>query len=499
MSVRLALALALLLVVRAAAQPAPGILVRNGLVVDGTGAPGRVADVRIRGDVIVEIASGLRAGADERVIDAAGLVVVPGFIDMHSHADGGLAEAPDAASQVRQGITTALVGQDGGSALPVAELFEQLARVPAAINVATSVGHGTVRRAVMGADFKRPATSAEMTVMQALVDRGMKDGAVGLSSGLEYDPGFYATVDELAALASAIKPYGGVYSSHVRDEENEVFAAWQEAIEVGRRAGVAVNISHMKLASKPVWRQATRALAVLETAAREGVSVTGDWYPYPYWQSAMYVLIPDRDFENVEKWRVGLEEIGGAGNVRITSYRPEPAWVGRTLAEIAAQEGTDAPALIVRMVKAAGPGIGIIGTSMDEVDMRAILAHPQTLICSDGQLNGRHPRGFGAFPRVLGRYVREEKVLSLEAAIAKMTSRSAAVLGLADRGRVAPGMKADLAIFDAATIIDRGTPTEPSQAPVGMRHVVVNGQVVLDGGELTAARPGRALRRTATP
>jgi N-acyl-D-amino-acid deacylase len=499
MPVRLALALALMLVVRAAAQPAAGILVRHGLVVDGTGAPARAADVRIRGDVIVEVASGLRAGADERVIDADGLVVAPGFIDMHSHADGGLAEAPDAASQVRQGITTALVGQDGGSALPVAELFEQMARVPAAINVATSVGHGTVRRAVMGADFKRPATSAEMAVMQALVDRGMRDGAVGLSSGLEYDPGFYATVDELAALALAIKPYGGVYSSHVRDEENEVFAAWQEAIEVGRRAGVAVNISHMKLASRPVWGQAARALAVLEAGARDGVSVTGDWYPYPYWQSAMYVLIPDRDFDNVEKWRVGLEEIGGAGNVRVTNYRPEPSWAGRTLAELAGQEQLDPAALIVTMVTAAGPGIGIIGTSMDEADMRAILAHPQTLICSDGQLNGRHPRGFGAFPRVLGRYVRDEKVLSLEAAVAKMTSRSASVLGIADRGRVAPGMKADLAIFDAATIVDRGTPTEPAQAPVGMRHVIVNGQVVLDGGELTPARPGRALRRTATP
>ena len=499
MAVRLALAVALVCVVHAGAQPAPGILVRNGFVVDGTGAPGRVADVRLRGDVIAEIGPGLRVDAGERVIDASGLVVAPGFIDMHSHADGGLAEAPEAASQVRQGITTALVGQDGGSALPVAELFEQMARVPTAINVATSVGHGTVRRMVMGADFKRPATAAEIAVMQALVDRAMKDGAVGLSSGLEYDPGYYATVEELAALASAITPYRGLYSSHVRDEENEVFAAWQEAIEVGRRAGVAVNISHMKLASKPVWGQAKKALAVLEAGARDGVSVTGDWYPYPYWQSAMYVLIPDRDFENVEKWRLGLEEIGGAGNVRITNYRPEPAWVGRTLTEIAAAERIDPPELVVRMVKAAGPGIGIIGTSMDEADMRAILAHPQTLICSDGQLSGRHPRGFGAFPRVLGRYVRDAKVLSLEAAIAKMTSRSAAVLGLADRGRIAPGLKADLAIFDAATILDRGTPTEPAQTPTGLRYVVVNGQLVLDAGEVTEARPGRALRRNATP
>jgi N-acyl-D-amino-acid deacylase len=484
--------------VSSGAQPVTGLLIRNGHVVDGTGAPSRAADLRVRGDVIVEVGAGLTPVAGERVIDASGLVVAPGFIDMHSHADGGLDESPDAASQIRQGITTALVGQDGGSVMPVAELFEQMARVPAAINIATSVGHGTVRRLAMGADFKRAATPAEIEVMKALVDRGMKDGAVGLSSGLEYDPGYYGTLDELAAVASAIKPYGGVYSSHVRDEENEVFAAWQEAIDVGRRAGVAVHISHMKLASKPVWGQAAKALAVLEAGKRAGVPVTGDWYPYPYWQSAMYVLIPDRDFENVEKWRLGLDEIGGAANVRITSYRPEPSWVGRTLAEIAETGKIDPPALIVTMVKAAGPGIGIIGTSMDEADMRAILAHPQTRICSDGQLNGRHPRGFGAFPRVLGKYVRDERVIPLEEAIAKMTSRSAAVLGLADRGVIAAGRKADLAIFDAATIADRGTPTTPAQAPVGMRYVVVNGQLVLDGGEITAARPGQALRRSAS-
>lgn len=496
MRVCLVILLALAGASASSAQPASGLLIRNGRVVDGTGSASKAADVRVRGDAIVEVAPGLVPVDGERVIDAAGLVVSPGFIDMHSHADGGLDESPDAASQLRQGITTALVGQDGGSAMPVAQLFEQLARSPATINVATSVGHGTVRRLAMGADFKRAATAAEIEVMKALVERGMKDGAVGLSSGLEYDPGYYGTLDELAALASVIKPFGGVYSSHVRDEENEVFAAWQEAIDVGRRAGVAVNISHMKLASKPVWGQAAKALAVIDAGRKAGVSVTGDWYPYPYWQSAMYVLIPDRDFENVEKWRVGLDEIGGAGNVRITSYRPEPGWVGRTLAEIADAEKLDPPSLVVKMVKAAGPGIGIIGTSMDEADMRAILAFPQTLICSDGQLNGRHPRGFGAFPRVLGKYVRDEKVLPLEEAIARMTSRTAAVLGLADRGVIAAGKKADLAIFDAATIADRGTPTDPSQAPVGMRFVVVNGQLVLDAGEITSARPGQALRRS---
>jgi N-acyl-D-amino-acid deacylase len=486
------------LAVPAPAQPPGGLLIRNGLVVDGTGTPGRQLDVRIAGDAIVEIGAGLTARDGERVLDAAGRVVAPGFVDMHSHADNGLNASPDAATQVRQGITTALVGQDGGGDLPVSELAEQLERVKPAINIATSVGHGTVRRLVMGADFKRAATAAEIATMAALVERGMKDGAVGLSTGLEYDPGFYATADELAALASAIQPFGGFYSSHVRDEENEFLAAWQEAIDVGRRAGVAVEISHMKLASKPVWGRVAEGLALLDAARRDGRTVMGDWYPYPYWQSAMYVLIPDRDFGNVEKWRVGLDEIGGAANVRITNYRADPSWNGKTLAELAEAEKIDPPSLIVRMVKIDGPGIGIIGTSMDEADMKAILAHPQVLICSDGQLSGRHPRGYGAFPRVLGRYVREQKVIALEEAIAKMTSRSAAMLGLADRGAIAKGKRADVVIFDPASIADSGTPQEPSQPPVGIETVIVNGDIVLDAGTMTAARPGRMLRRAST-
>jgi N-acyl-D-amino-acid deacylase len=479
-----------------AQTPPGGLLIQHGRVVDGTGGPARTADVRIAGDAIVEVAPSLAPKPGERVIDATGRVVAPGFVDMHSHADGGIEQSPDAATQLRQGITTTLVGQDGGGDLPIGELGDTLERVRPAINFATSVGHGTVRRLVMGDDFKRAATVAEIATMQALVERAMRDGAVGLSSGLEYDPGFYATVDELVALASAIKPYGGFYSSHVRDEENEYAAAWKEAIDVGRRAGVAVEISHMKLASKPVWGHAKEGLALLDAARREGLTVMGDWYPYPYWQSAMYVLIPDRDFENAEKWRVGLDEIGGAANVRITNYRANPAWNGLTLAEIATAERIDAPALIVKMVKAVGPGIGIIGTSMDEADMKAILAHPQVLICSDGQLAGRHPRGYGAFPRVLARYVREQQVISLEEAVAKMAGRSAAMLGFPDRGTLATGRKADVVIFDAATIADRGTPTEPAQAPVGVETVIVNGEVVLDGGTVTSARPGRLLRRT---
>jgi N-acyl-D-amino-acid deacylase len=451
--------------------------------------------VRIKGDAIVEVGSNLTPHG-ERILDAAGLVVAPGFIDLHSHADRGVSQTPDAASQIMQGITTAIVGQDGGSALPISDFFDSIAEARPSINYATSVGHGTVRSLVLGGDFKRAATNGEIETMKALVERGMLDGAVGLSSGLEYDPGHYSKPTEIVELAKIAARHGGVYSSHVRDEENRVFDAWREAIDVGRRARLPVEISHIKLASKPVWGKAKEGLKILEEAKREGLSVTADWYPYTYWQSAMYVLIPDRDFENRAKWTQGLEEIGGAQNVLVTSYRPDPSWNGRTVGEIAKSTGKDDVTTIIEMIRAAGPNIGIIGTSMTEEDLATLFAHPQVMICSDGGLSGRHPRGYGAFPRVLGRFVRERALVPLEEAIAKMTGRPAALLGFADRGVLAAGRKADVTMFDAAAIVDNGTPGDPSRPPAGVRHVIVNGQVVLENGTMTGTRPGLGLRRS---
>jgi N-acyl-D-amino-acid deacylase len=480
--------------------PPPGtLLIVNGQVIDGTGAPPRSVAIRVQGDLVVAMAPGLTAGPTDRVIDASGLVVAPGFIDMHSHASGGLDAHPDAITQIRQGITTAVVGQDGGGTLPITDFFESVVSARPAINFATAVGHGTVRGLVLGADYKRPATAQEIETMKALVDRGMQDGAVGLTSGLEYDPGFYAAPGELVELARVAAKYGGFYASHVRDEENTVFDAWREAIDVGRRAGLPVEISHIKLASQAVWGRAAEALALIDAARREGIDVTADWYPYTYWQSSLYVLLPDRDFENRQKWTTGLAEIGGAEHVLVTGYRPDPSYNGRTLANIAAASGTDPVTLAIEMIRAGGPNIGIIGTAMREDDLAILFAHPQVLICSDGAMTGRHPRGYGAFPRVLGRYVRERKLVPLEDAIAKMTGRSAARLGLADRGVLAPGKKADIVIFDAATIGDRGTPEDPSLAPVGVRHVIVNGEPVLADGVPTGARPGRPLKRDPRP
>ncbi|MDQ2665598.1 MAG: D-aminoacylase [Gemmatimonadota bacterium] len=475
--------------------PAAAVLIRGGTLVDGSGGAPRRADVRISGDRIISVAPSLTAAAGERVIDATGLTVSPGFIDVHSHADRGIDRAPMAESQIRQGITTSIVGQDGGSALPIASFLDDIDRLHPTINFATMVGHGSVRAAVMGDDFHRAATPGEIATMQALVDRGMKDGAVGLSSGVEYDPGFFAKPSEIVALAKMIKPYGGVYSSHVRDEENGVLSAWKEVIDLGRAAGVPVNISHAKLASKPVWGTAREALALLDNAAKSGVKVTADWYPYTFWSSSMYVLIPDRNFENRHEWEVGLDEIGGAQNVMVTGYQPDSTLNGHTIAEIAQMQGKDPVTVIIQMMRTAGQNIGIMATAMDERDLARFVADPRVMFCSDGGLSGAHPRGYGSFPRILGVYVREKHLLTLPEAVRKMTSATAQFLGLTDRGTLAAGKAADVVIFDPATIADRGTKTNAAQSPVGIRYVIVNGQVVLEDGRMTGARPGRGIRR----
>lgn len=471
------------------------ILIRGGSLLDGTGSPARRADVRITGDRITAVAASLAPLAGERVIDATGLTVSPGFIDLHSHADRGVQTTPMAESQVRQGITTAVVGQDGGSALPIASFFEDIDRLHPGINYATMIGHGTVRSAVLGGDFHRAATPAEIVTMRALVDRGMRDGAVGLSSGVEYDPGFFAAPSEIVALARMIRPYGGVYASHVRDEENGVLDAWKEVIELGRATGVPVNVSHAKLASRPVWGKAPEALALLDAAARSGVKATADWYPYTFWSSSMYVLIPDRNFENRHEWEVGLDEIGGAQNVMVTGYRPDSTLNGKTVAEIATMMGKDPVTVIIEMLRVAGPNIGIMATAMDERDLAAFVASPRVMFSSDGGLSGAHPRGYGSFPRVLGVYVREKGLLTLPEAVRKMTSATAQFLGLTDRGTLAAGKAADVVIFDPATIADRGTKSNAAQSPVGIHYVVVNGQVVFEDGRMTGARPGRGIRR----
>ena len=475
------------------------LLIRGGLVVDGSGEPGRIADLRIVGDRIVEVAPRLRPRRGESILEAKGLVVAPGFIDIHNHSDRGLAEDPTARTQILQGITTLAVGPDGSSPWPVAQYLAWAQEKRLAPNLLAFVGHATVRREVMGKDFRRPATPEEITRMAQLVEQGMREGAVGLSSGLEYDMGNPATTEEVITLARVAARFRGIYMSHVRDEADAVMDAFREAIRIGREAALPVQISHIKLGTVGVWGKAGEASALIDEARRDGLDVTADCYPYDAWASSITVLVPSRRHEDPVAVRRGLDDVGGAGNILITSCRAHPDYEGKTLDAVARQRGTDPVEAYIAIVRDGGAGV--VCRSMTEADIRTFMTQPWVMVSSDGGvggLGGRHPRAAGTFPRVLGRYVREGKWMSLEAAIHKMTELPAARLSLNDRGSLRKGMKADLVVFDAEKVLDRSTMLEPQLEPEGVVHVFVNGQAVVRDGQVTGERPGAVHRHNAS-
>ena len=485
-----------------AQAPAASILVQGGTVVDGTGAKPRRTDVRIIGDTITEVGK-LTPIPGERRIDARGLTVAPGFIDTHSHGDGGLLDKPEAEAIIRQGVTTIIVGQDGGSHFPLASYFDSLAEKRVGINVASFVGHGTIRNEVTGKDYKRKVTSDELAKMQALVAQEMDAGGLGLSTGLEYDPGFYSTTEELIALSQVAGQKGGMYISHVRDEGNQAFESFRELIRIGTEGHLPAQISHIKLDTSPSWGRAKEAVQLINDANKQGQDITADVYPYTYWQSTMIVLIPSRDWDDRALWEKGLAEVGGAAHVLLSTYTPDASWAGKTIAEISQKTGRDAVSIIQEIVhKTHDPGTkaseGVVVTAMTESDLKTFLTAPRIMFCSDGVPGGRHPRGAGTYPRILGRYVREKHYLSLPEAVRKMTSLPAWRMGLRDRGKIAPGMKADLAIFNAKTVLDRATTADPTAPPIGIESVLVNGVVELEGEKLTGERAGTPLRRQQT-
>lgn len=469
-------------------------LIVNATVLDGTGSPPTHGFVRIAAGKITDVGD-LKPAPGDALVDAAGLTLAPGFIDTHSHHDRGLFDAPDLLAAVSQGITTIVVGQDGSSAVPLPEFFGRLEKQPAAVNVASYVGHGTLRRQVLGADFKRRATADEIARMGALLREEMRAGALGLSTGLEYDPGIYSDPEEVMALAKVAASMRGRYISHIRSEDRKLFEAVDEVIRIGREARLPVQISHVKLAMRGLWGQAEKLIAVLDRARASGVNVTADIYPYTYWQSGMTVLFPDRDFNNRAEAEFVLKEIVAPEDLLIVGFREKPEYVGKTVAQIASLRGMDPPATVMKLIEDGNQqGPTIVATSMDEKDVARLMQWPWTNICSDGTSSGGHPRGFGSFPRVLGRYVREQEVFPLPEAIRKMTSLSAANVGLTDRGTIAPGKAADLVLFDPQQINDRATTADATAMSVGIRAVWVNGELVFDSGSSTHAHPGRALR-----
>ena len=480
------------------------VLITHARVYDGTGSPPFVADVRVRGDRIAEVAPTLEPAAGEAVRDAHGLALAPGFIDMHTHADLGLLEDPDAATATRQGVTTVLVGQDGESPFPLRDWLASLDAAPPALNVASMVGHATLRKQSMGTDLYRASTASELEAMKSVLGMELAGGGFGLSTGLEYEEAHLATTGEVIELAKIAARAGGFYISHVRDEGGRVFESFDEVLRIGREAQLPVQITHVKLGSTPVWHQAaTRMPEYFARAQRDGVKLTADVYPYTFWQATLRVLITDRDFYNPEKVSRALADNGGPSALRLGRYRPEPALAGRTLQEVADAWQVTPVEAYMRMIRATetAPGTGaaeemeyVLGSSISEDDLRWFIAQPGIMICSDGELHGSHPRGAGAFPRVLGRYARDERVLPLETAVHKMTGLPAGQLGLADRGRVAQGYVADLVIFDPATVIDRATVDQPQAPPIGIPDVMVAGQWVVREGKVTGLRPGRVLR-----
>jgi N-acyl-D-amino-acid deacylase len=475
----------------AAAAQSASLLIRNARIIDGSGSASRTGDVRVVNGRISKIGKIIPARGEE-VVDAAGLVLAPGFIDIHNHSQSGLPREGTAANQVSQGITTVVIGPDGGSPFPLQNYFAGI-EGKVAVNVASFIGHAAVREHVIKKDHLRKATDAEITEMQKLVEQSMREGAFGLSSGLEYDVGFSATIEEMIALASVAAKHGGIYMTHMRDEEEGMLDALREAIRIGREAKLPVQISHIKMGNRNVWGKSAEAIAIVNEARRTGFDITADAYPYTAWASTITVLVPSRRHEDRSEIEKGLRNVGGADKVLITSCPAHRDYEGKTLEQIAAEKSSTPADIYIQIVKDGGAGV--VCNSMNEEDVKAFYTQPWVMVSSDGGIGSRHPRGTGTFTRVLGRYVRDQKMFSLEEAVRKMAAMPAARLGLKDRGLIKKGMAADLVLFDPATVIDRATFTEPLVLSEGVKAVFVNGVRVWDGVAAAGQFPGRILRK----
>jgi len=530
------------------------VLITGGLVIDGSGAPGVPANVAVEGDRIAAVGPEVRGEAG-LTLDAAGLAVTPGFIDAHSHSDFFLLDCPSAESKVRQGATTEVVGMCGFSPAPVpdgpdrtalermaatlgaplrtdwasfAGFLERLGTRPLGVNVVPFVGHGTLRLAAMGG-AARTSAPAELHAMERLLEEAMEAGAFGFSTGLVYPPGAYADTDELVALARAMARHGGLYFSHVRGEAETLETAVSEAITVGERAGVGVQVAHVKAAGRENWHRLDRALALLDGAAALGLDVMADAYPYAAGSTTMVNLLPgwtqDGAVEALvrrlaepatrarivaeceragDRWQTPSGVVGWDEVLVSTCSRRELE--GLSLSDLARRQGRPAAEAMLDLLREEGGAVSMVRFNQSEDNVVKALCHPRVMIGSDsiallagpGPHAGRpHPRTYGTFPRVLGAYVRERKALPLETAVHKMTGMPAARLGLGRRGLVRPGYFADLALFDPAAVRDEATFVDPHRYPAGIPYVIVNGQVVVDRGRMRQVAAGRVCARGA--
>lgn len=513
------------------------LVVLGGTVLDGLGAARVRADVGVREGRVACVGSITQAGA-ARVIDASGLLVAPGFVDVHTHVERTMTGARPfvAPNFVRQGVTTLITGNCGSSRLDVADELAQLERGGSQVNVATFVGHNSVRRSVMQRE-RRPPTPQEMGRMERLVADAMDGGALGLSTGLAYVPGIYAAREEVVGLARVAARGGGLYVSHIRDEGVNGFDAVAEAVAIGDEAGLPVHISHFKASGRSQWGTAPERLRLVDEALGRGRRVTIDQYPYVASSTSLDIMLPPwalaedrasvasrlRDPQTRERVLADmLAQLRRGGwtdyaFARIAYCPSNLALNGMTIPEVAARAGAAGGARVQQVSAQAAPdaeaqartildivargGAQMIYTDMDEADVVTIMRHPDTMFGSDSSVRSDdtqavpHPRGFGTFPRVLASYVRGSRTLTLEEAVRRMTSLPARTFGLRERGQLAPGFWADLVLFSEQAVADRATFESPLLPPAGISHVVVNGEVVFEGGRLTQAAPGKAIRR----
>jgi len=529
------------------AAPSFDLVVRGGLLLDGTGLPAYPADVGIVADRIAAVGV-ISAEQGRRVLEVTGLHVCPGFIDIHSHSDGEILLYPTADSRVRQGITTELTGNCGGSAAPlggagaeadrrsyreqgieatwtgVASYCDFLDRTGVSINQALLVGQGTIRTNAIG-NVDRRLTPDELAAVIRAVEEAMDEGAFGLSTGLEYTPGRYTPTGEIVAMARVVGRRGGLYASHIRNEETTLLEAIDEAIAIGRESGTRVQISHLKASGRANWSKQQGALDLIASARRDGVAVLADAYPYTAYSTGLTILLSAAALEGGTfdlmtrlkdtAWRPRMRreveeqmarELGDYALIVIARVKTpgNQGVVGRNIKEIAAAWGVEPVDAVLRLIEQEEGSVSIIGHGMSPENVETVLRHPLVMVGSDGSAMapvGRaaqarpHPRSYGAFARVLAYYVRDRRAIDLAQAVRKMTSMPADQMGLADRGRLARGKKADLVVFDPARVKDEATFEQPHQYASGIPHVVVNGVAVVENGRHTGARPGRALRR----
>jgi N-acyl-D-amino-acid deacylase len=498
------------------------LVITGGRVVDGTGAPAFVADVAIKDGRIVQI--GAISGTAAQQIDARGLVVAPGFIDVHTHSDNIAEKLPTSDHFLKMGVTSIVVGNCGSSRLDVAQFFADLEEIGVSPNVATLVGHNTVRERAMKGVFDRRPTDAELAEMKRLVDRAMRDGAAGLSTGLVYLPGRFSETEEIIELAKAIAPYDGIYASHMRNESGKIITSIEELLRIAREAQVRAQVSHIKLSGESAWGRTREVLDLLDRARAEGVNVAHDQYAYTASSTRLRQLIPGEAFDGGRKAFLALLEnpkrkaelvakmkknILGRGRMDyayavVASFRGDETLNGLNIVEAAKKlrgsDSLEAQIEVILEIERRGGGAGVFH-GMNEEDLRQFMQHPLTMIASDSGVRefGQdvpHPRGYGNNARVLGRYVRELEVLTLEEAVRKMTSLPAAHFQFAGRGELKVGAWADVAIFDAGEVTDPSSYKDPHHYAVGFRHVLVNGVPVIRDGEHTGAKPGKALRHT---